>query len=106
MEMGMLCSPPPLSVFLVNSLFIIYSYYMSSRAKTPSLSQPLSIPGNTILCRVVEQKHLRWLTPQPSFPSTITKMQKQQNKSLFWTAILIGPKSDHRRPLLVTNYPN
>ena len=51
MEMGMLCSPPPWSVFLVNSLFIIiYSYSLSSRAKTPPLGQPLSIPGSTILC--------------------------------------------------------
>ena len=80
MEMGMLCSPPPRSVFLVNTLFIIYSYYMSSGAKTPTLSRPLSIPGNTILCRVVEQKHLRWASPQPSFPSIITKMQKQKQK--------------------------
>ena len=80
MEMGMLCSPPPWSVFQVNSLFIIYSYYMSSRAKTPTLSRPLSIPGNTILCRVVEQKHLSWTPPQPSCPSKITKMQKQKQK--------------------------
>ena len=91
-------------VFFRSTLFLlfIYSYSLSSRAKTPILGQPLSIPGSTILCRVVEQKHLRWTPPQPSFPSTIAKMQKQQNKCLFWTAILIGPKSDHRLPLLVT----
>ena len=102
MEMGMLCSPPPWSVFLINSLFIIYSYSLSSRAKTPALGQPLSIPGSTILCRVVEQKHLRWTPPQPSCPSTITKMQKQQNKYVFWKANLVRSKSDHGLPLLVT----
>ena len=44
----------------------------------------------------VEQKHLSWTPPQPKCPSTITKMQKQQNKCFFfWTEF----KPDHRPPL-------